>query len=104
MTDTNKTTAIVLERIGRMPMPLDILITYQDGSQESFYIPQTLMRWSKDNPNKNLKRTVLKGWDWAYPTFTFSIDKDMSSIKNITIDPSGLMADVNKINNVFENK
>ena len=104
VTDTNKTTAIVLERIGRMPMPMDILITYQDGSQESFYIPQTLMRWSKENPNKNLKRTILKGWDWAYPTFTFSIDKDMSSIKNITIDPSGLMADVNKINNVFENK
>ena len=104
VTDTNKTTAIVLERIGRMPMPMDILITYQDGSQESFYIPQTLMRWSKENPNKNLKRTVLKGWDWAYPTFTFSIDKNMSSIKNIIIDPSGLMADVNKINNVFENK
>ncbi len=100
----NKSTEIVLERIGRMPMPLDIVVTYQDGSQESFYVPQTLMRWSKDNQNPSVKRTILKGWDWAYPTFTFTINKDKATIKNITIDPSGLMADVNKSNSVFENK
>lgn len=104
VTDVNSTTEIVLERISRMPMPLDILVNYNDGSQESFYIPQTLMRWNKENPNSNVKRTVLKGWDWAYPTFTFSIEKSKSTIKSITIDPSGLMADVNKSNNIFENK
>ena len=99
----DKGTEITLERIGRMPMPIDILITFQDGSQESYYIPQTLMRWNKENENPNIKRTVLKGWDWAYPTFTFLINKEKSAIKNITINANGLMADVNKVNNVFEN-
>ena len=90
-----------------MPMPLDILVTYEDGSQQSFYIPQTLMRWTKENQSRSvgteIKRTVLEGWDWAYPTFEFTINAK-SPLKNITIDPSGLMADVNKENNVFVKK
>ena len=95
---------VVLERIGRMPMPLDILVTYEDGTVESFYIPNPLMRWEKENPYPQIKRTVLKGWDWAYPTFEFSLSQEKSKIKSIVIDPSGLMADVNKENNVFEKK
>jgi hypothetical protein len=95
---------ITLERIGRMPMPLDILVAYEDGTVESFYIPNPLMRWEKENPYPQIKRTVLKDWDWAYPTFDFSLSQEKSKIKSIIIDPSGLMADVNKENNVFEKK
>ncbi len=99
---SDKTTKVTLERIGRMPMPLDILVVYEDDTVESFYIPQTLMRWTKDNPFQNVKRTVLDGWDWAYPTFEFTINKEKGAIKAIVIDPAELMADVNKVNNVFE--
>ena len=99
--NSGENTKVTLERIGRMPMPLDILVTYEDGSQESFYIPQTLMRWTKENQNPAIKRTVLDGWDWAYPTFEFNINAK-SPLKNITIDPSGLMADVNRENNIFK--
>ena len=99
----NKTnTKIVLERIGRMPMPIDLLVVYEDGTQETFYIPNTLMRWEKPNPYEPLTRTVLGGWDWAYPTYTFEITKPKSSIQAVVIDPSGLMADINLGNNVFE--
>jgi hypothetical protein len=28
-----------LERIGRMPMPIDLLVEYTDGTMESFYVP-----------------------------------------------------------------
>ena len=95
---------ITLERIGRMPMPLDILVAYEDGTVESFYVPNPLMRWEKENPYPQIKRTVLKDWDWAYPTFEFSLSQEKSKIKSIVIDPSGLMADVDKENNVFEKK
>ena len=99
VTETNDKTQITLERIGRMPMPIDLLVVYEDGSQETFYIPNTLMRWEKPNPYA-LERTVLKGWDWAYPTFTLEIAK--KGVKAVVIDPSGLMADVNLDNNVYE--
>lgn len=93
---------VVLERIGRIPMPLDILVVYEDDSMESFYIPNPLMRFEKENPYPQIKRTVLDGWGWAYPTFEFSVSKPKSEIKAIVIDPSGLMADVNKDNNYYE--
>ena len=100
--EAENNTKIVLERKGRMPMPLDILVEYTDGTKEFFYIPNTLMRWEKPNPYSGIKETVLKGWDWAYPTFTFEIPN--INIKSITIDPEQLMADVNKEDNVFVRK
>lgn len=96
------TTKVTLERIGRTPMPLDIVVVYEDGSSESFYIPNTLMRWTKENPFPNMTRTVLEGWDWAYPTFEFTISKNKESIKSIQIDPTEIMADVNKNNNSYK--
>ena len=36
-------TLLSVKRIGKMPMPLDVLITYKDGSQELHYIPLSLM-------------------------------------------------------------
>ncbi len=103
-TDGVQRTGVSLERKGRMPMPLDILVEYTDGTKEFFYIPNTLMRWEKPNPYSGIKATVLKGWDWAYPTYFFEIPKAQSNIKSITIDPSGLLADVNKEDNVFVKK
>lgn len=100
--ENGNSTKLTLERIGRMPMPLEILIVYSDDTAETFYVPQTLMRWTKDNPYPNVKRTVTEGWDWAYPTFDISIGKPKANIKAIVIDPSELMADINKANNVYQ--
>ena len=102
--ENNGATNVSLERIGRMPMPMDILIEYADGSKESFYIPLRMMSFEKENPNPAIKRTVLSDWTWANPNYEFSIPKNKTSIKKITIDPSGLMADVKKENNSFEVK
>lgn len=97
-------TTVTLERIGRMPMPIDLTVDYTDGSTESFYIPLRMMSFEKENPNPEIKRTILNDWTWAYPTYEFNISKKKSEIKKITIDPSGLMADVKQGNNVYEVK
>lgn len=98
------TTKVTLQRIGRMPMPLDIIVVYEDGTQESFYVPLQMMHYVKDNPYPNLNRTVLNSWDWAHPTFEFTIDKPKSAIKIVMLDPAELMADINKENNVYMKK
>ncbi len=102
VTESDNNTKITLERIGLMPMPIDVLVIYKDGTQETFYAPLRMMRGEKENPYSNLKRTVLPDWAWAYPTYDFTISKPKSSIKAIVIDPSQLMADVKKDNNVLE--
>ena len=95
------TSKIILERIGRMPMPMDVLVEYTDGTKESFYIPLRMMSFEKENPNPSIKRTVLRDWAWAYPTYEFSISKNKNDITKITIDPSGLMADVKQTDNSY---
>jgi len=92
---------IVLERIGLMPMPLDILVVYNDGSQETFYIPLRMMRGEKENPYGQVKRTALEDWPWANPEFTFGISQPLSNVKAVVIDPSQLMADIQISNNIW---
>ncbi len=94
-------TKIVLKRIGRMPMPIDIMVAYTDGTQESFYIPLNMMHCVKDNPYPKLDRTVLGEWDWGHQTYEFKINKPKADIRVAVIDPAELMADVNKENNAY---
>ena len=94
-------TKVSLERLGLMPMPIDISVTYEDGSIENFYIPLQMMRADKPNPNPRQDWTVLPDWSWANPTYEFMIEND-KKISIITIDASKLMADINLSNNTYE--
>jgi hypothetical protein len=95
-------TKVTLNRIGEMPMPLDILVVGADGTQSTYYIPLRMMFGEKANPYTNLDRTVLKDWPWAYPTYEFTIDMPLENVTAIVIDPSQLMADVDGENNVYQ--
>lgn len=100
--EAGQKTKVVLERKGRMPMPIDLIVEYTDGTKEYIYIPNTLMRWEKPNVYPTLKRTVLAGWDWAFPTYILELEKPRTQIKSVTIDPSGLLADVKTEDNKIE--
>ncbi len=95
-------TQINLERIGLMPMPIDLLVVYNDDSQETFYAPLRMMRGEKENPYPQIKRTVIEDWPWANPSYNFSVDRPIEDIKAIMIDPSQLMADVDQENNIWQ--
>ena len=83
-------------------MPIDLLVVYEDGTQETFYAPLRMLRGEKENPYPQLKRTVLDDWAWAYPNYSFTIDRPLENVKAIVIDPSQLMADVNQTDNVWQ--
>ena len=99
--DNKEKTRVTIERIGLMPMPIDILVVYKDGTKETFYTPLRMMRGEKTNPYPNIKRTVLADWPWANPNYEFTISKELGSIEAIVIDPSRLMADIDQSNNIF---
>lgn len=86
---------ISLERIGKMPMPIDLKVVYKDDSVEYFYIPLNTMRGEKPT-----KATLLPDWTWAHPTYKFKVTKN---VKSVEIDDSLLMADINRRNNIFQN-
>ncbi|MGG8497979.1 M1 family metallopeptidase [Tenacibaculum sp. TC6] len=84
---------ITLERIGQMPMPIDVQVTYADGSKEMFNIPLRMMRGEKPTT-----ATIIEDWTFAHPTYSFTVSKN---VKSVEIDPSQLMADINLDNNTF---
>jgi hypothetical protein len=84
---------ITLERIGQMPMPIDVEVAYTDGTMEYFNIPLRMMRGAKPTTAK-----IIEDWTWAHPTYSFDVTKE---VKSVTIDKSGLMADINLENNTM---
>jgi hypothetical protein len=82
-----------------MPMPIDLLIEFKDGSKMMCYIPQYLMFGEKANENTSISRTTYDAWKWTHPEYTFSIDKKISFLKSLEIDPSQRMADLERRNN-----
>ena len=91
---------IQLERIGLMPMPLEILVQYKNGEAQLHYIPISLMRGEKENPY-SIEWNVHKDWAWANPKYSFSLDRPLTEIEAVVIDPSNLMADIDKSNNFY---
>ena len=99
-TKTGSTKKIELERIGLMPMPLDVWVEYTDGSkEEKFYIPVRIMRGEKATEHTE-KRTIVADWPWVEPTYTLTLPVSLETIRSISIDPSQRMADINNTNNV----
>ncbi len=91
-------TMITIKRIGKMPMPIDVLVTFKDGTQEMHYIPLSLLYGEKP-AESNVPRTVHTEWKWTHPDYAFETTRSIGDIKSIEIDPSQRMADVNKTNN-----
>ncbi len=88
---------ITLKRIGSFPMPVDLAITFKDGSKEMYYIPVNEMLGGKAQENQSIKWTPLTAWNWVDPRYVVQIEK--GDIEKIEIDPSHRMADVNLTNN-----
>ncbi len=95
---TTDATVVTIERIGLMGMPIDLDVTYTDGSQEQFYIPLQMMRGEKPSDFINYKRTIAADWAWAYPTYQLKIP-NTKKVKSMMIDASKRLADVNAENN-----
>ena len=89
-----------LERKELMPMPLEILVVSKNGDTDLHYIPISLMRGEKENPY-SMDWTVEKDWAWANPKYELILKQKKEDIETILIDPSGLMADVDKSNNYY---
>lgn len=99
--DDNQT-QVTLERIGLMPMPLDVEVEFTDGSVKHYYIPMRIMWGQKENEFPDIERVVAEDWPWVFPEYELSVEYPLEEIRRIEIDPSQRMADVDRSNNVWE--
>ena len=92
---------ISIQRIGKMPAPVEVLVKYKDGTSELHYVPLDLMLGNKVAEG-NVNRVVHPECKWVQPTYTFETTKPLSTLKSIEIDPSHRLPDVNRNNNKLE--
>ena len=92
---------ISIQRVGKFPMPIEVVVTYKDGSSELHYIPLDLMLGGKAQEG-SMKQINHPEWKWTHPTYTFESTQPLGAIKSIEIDPSQRMPDINRSNNKIE--
>ena len=97
----NNTAIISIQRLGKLPMPIEVLITYKDGTSELHYMPLDLMLGGKMAEGA-VNHILHSAWQWVAPTYTFETSKPLSALKSIEIDPSYRMPDLNRSNNKLE--
>jgi hypothetical protein len=94
-------TKIRLRRIGQMPMPIDLELTFKDSTKELHYIPMDVMLADKPAESDE-KRIVHKEWNWTNPTYVVEFNHPLNQLIKAEIDPTKRMADVNLDNNVLK--
>ena len=98
--EKNKVTVLRLLRKELMPMPLEILVVLKNGETELHYIPISLMRGEKQN-NYQMSWVVHPDWSWSHLNYSLEIEYPKEEIEAIIIDPSNLMADIDKSDNYY---
>ncbi len=97
-------TKVRLNRIGLMPMPIDLQITCKDGSKELHYIPMNLMYGVKPVEDATVPRIVYEPWKWTHSTYTIETTRKLAEFAIVEIDPSKRLADVERKNNKLDLK
>ena len=90
---------IKFKRKGDMQMPIDFTVLDKNDSAYHYYIPNT---WFE----KPVKANVLPrwiGWGKVRPTYVAKVHLN-GKLKNVIIDPSRRLADVDMMNNVKRHK
>ena len=97
--ETGGNTLVELNRIGEFPMPIDLTVTFKDGSKQLFYISMNELLGNKPSEKGTEGRIALEPWPWVNSSYSLIINKKESDIESVEIDPSLRMADVNRKNN-----
>ena len=90
-----------LIRKGKMPMPIDLRLSFKDGSTEMHYIPLNLMYGSKPAENAAEIREEHAAWRWTHPTYIVTFKRRLADLKRAEIDPSKRMADTDQRSNLL---
>jgi len=96
-------TIVLLERVGKVPMPVDVVVTKKDGSKMGYTIPLQIMRGAKGADFNAFNWIINKDWAWTNTQYSLIIPLKFDDIVSIEIDPSERMADLERTNNSWIN-
>jgi hypothetical protein len=88
-------TRVILQNLGTRPMPVDVMVTLKNGSQQFYTIPLRSMYGAKEQA----PYTNLPPWPWTNPTYELFVPFILEDIDSITLDPWQQSCDINTRNN-----
>jgi hypothetical protein len=97
----NGVSKIRLKRIGQMPMPVDLQLTFRDSSKEIHYVPLDIMFGNKP-VDTDVPFIVHSEWNWTNPTYVVEFKHPLKDLVFAEIDPTKRMADVDQKNNILQ--
>jgi hypothetical protein len=100
--EENGQSNIRLKRIGQMPMPIDLELTFKDGHKELHQIPLNVQYGYKPAEAGMGKYVKATPWRWTHPTYVLSFPDKLTNVVKVEIDPSKRMADVDRKNNLLQ--
>ena len=89
-------TNIVLQRVGGTVLPVVLEVVYADSTTEQHYIPVDLPQAGLPN---GYNAVLQPAWPVAGKKYMLKLQKPLSAIKSIVIDPDALTGDVAPENN-----
>jgi len=92
---TADSTYIELERVGKLPLPVDVRITAADGTVMEHHIPQVVTQGHRPLAEGE---QVHAPWPWTHPTYTLALPVSFPGC-TVEVDPRRLTADADRNNN-----
>lgn len=92
---------VTLASMGQRHMPVEVVVTFKNGTKNLYYFPLRSMRANKrEFPTAP---ELIEDWPWTHPEKVFVINTNISQIVSIEIDPSKRMGDIDQNNDQWIN-
>lgn len=96
-------TLVRIKRLGEMPMPVDVTLTFKDSTTEQHYVPLNLTYGEKP-AESTAPRVVYPAQRWTHRDMIIRTNRRINEIISVEIDASQRMADIERKNNKLELK
>lgn len=91
-------THVRVARVGAMPMPVEVALTFSDGTVETHYVPLNLMYGQKAK-EVNGDWITYPAQRWTHRNIVVDSKRKLSEVRMVEIDSSQRMADVDRRTN-----
>ncbi|QGW28424.1 M1 family metallopeptidase [Phnomibacter ginsenosidimutans] len=96
-------TLVRIKRLGEMPMPVDVTLTFKDSTTEQHYVPLNLTYGEKP-AESTAPRVVYPAQRWTHREMIIRTNRRINEIISVEIDASQRLADIERKNNKLELK
>ncbi|HMX39785.1 MAG TPA: M1 family metallopeptidase [Saprospiraceae bacterium] len=95
--DGSFATFLSLQRVGEVPLPVELLVRYTDGQEERHYIPVDYMLGTRKGLDAAVR--VHDAWSFVSTEYRIRLERPRSAIRSVVLDPDERTPDAKRSDN-----